>query len=65
MVKTIKVTCPPWGSFPVGESEIPFIRQSPKKSGMWGDFQFIINREIESCDGHASDRIRKSREDSM
>jgi hypothetical protein len=50
MNKIIKVTCPPWGPFPVGSSEIPFMRQSHGESGVWEDFQFIVNRDIESCD---------------
>jgi hypothetical protein len=28
----------------------PLVRQTPGSSGRWGDFQFVINREVERCD---------------
>uniref|UniRef100_UPI0025ECB6A4 hypothetical protein n=1 Tax=Marivirga sp. TaxID=2018662 RepID=UPI0025ECB6A4 len=28
----------------------PIIKQTPSRSGNWGDFKFLINQEVEECD---------------
>lgn len=45
----IKLTAPVHG-WPLSSQKEPYLKHTPKYSGIWGNYQFFVNSPIETCD---------------
>jgi hypothetical protein len=48
-MRIVKLNIPEVG-WPLASPGFSFFRQTPKNSGIWGDYQFFINSPIKQCD---------------
>jgi hypothetical protein len=48
-MKIIKISFPQLG-WPLSKQKEPLLKQTPYSSGIWGDYKFIINSNIDYCD---------------
>jgi hypothetical protein len=47
-MKTVKISCPLPG-YPISDQNVP-LRQTPGGKGVWGEYNFVVNQDIDECD---------------